>query len=74
MTDDMRESRILNETTEIQGIYWDNENLYYRKKDGWAIVSYMEPAPGGALLYYEVSKNGKLHSRLPAYNVEVVYD
>ena len=68
------ESRILNDSREIFGIYFNDEyNSCYTKRAGHTITTYAEPGIYGYITYFEVRKKAKTISRVPAYQVSVEY-
>ena len=70
----MEESRIVKDTREITGVYFNNsEDSRYTKAMGCKITAYGEPREHCYVAFIEIEKEGKVISRFPATMVEIVY-
>lgn len=67
-------SRILQDKTPIVGIYWDDsEGACFLAEDGFSFETYIEPGPGGDMVYIAVRRAGTIKARVPAWRVTITY-
>ena len=58
----------------IAGIYFnDKDETHWEAKSGYTIEAYGEPGMACYIPYFRVIKNGEVVSRIPAWQVTVVY-
>uniref|UniRef100_A0A6H1ZQA0 Uncharacterized protein n=1 Tax=viral metagenome TaxID=1070528 RepID=A0A6H1ZQA0_9ZZZZ len=70
----MEDSRILKDTREIIGVYFnDLEGSCYAVDYGYKITAYPEPREYCHVAFIEVEKDGKIVSRFPATMVQIAY-